>query len=382
MTNDAGPATAIRGTGTPVAAALALVAVLAMPATAHASLAALTSAHGARGAAVVRAVAVARLSPLAGGRISPVAGGLDAGFSGDGSVALFAELSGPSGLAVDRAGNLLVADAGNHRVRRIDTRTPFPFISTVAGNGVFGVGGDGGRAVNAQLIGPTAVAAAPDGGFYVVSGASELGVSPVRKVTAAGVIQRFAGSTVVGYAGDHGPALNALLDNPSGVAADAAGNVYIAEGFRVRKVNPAGIITTYAGGAVEGFSGDGGPATAAKLQRPTAVAVDRHGVVYVATGNRVRKITPDGNITTFAGTGLGSPLGDGGAATHAALSTPDGLAVDGAGNVYICDPGHGLVRAVDAAGVIRTIAGIASGAAGFIQYGRATETSLIPSASR
>ena len=329
-----------------------------------------------------RAVAAARLAPLDGGRISPYAGIGDSAFSGDGGPALFAELGAPFGLAVDRAGRLLIADSSNQRVRRVAPGKFGPVISTVAGSGIDGTAGDGGAAVHAQLHFPGAVAAAPDGGFYIASQITEGNPnSPVRKVTPSGIITRFAGTTVSGYGGDHGPALNALMDHPVGVAADAAGNVYITEGFRVRKVDPHGIITTYAGGATEGFSGDGGPAIAAKLERPGAIATDSHGVVYVVTGHRVRKITPNGIISTVAGNGTAALSGDGGPAVHAGLARPMSVAADGTGNVYIGDAAteiSGVVRAVDAAGRIRTIAGTTGPSPRFVNYGPATETTLLP----
>jgi len=358
---------------------IALVAVaVAVPATAHAR----TAGPAETSAAAPRAAVVARVAPLDGGRISPYAGIGGSGFSGDGGPALFAELATPFGVAVDRVGRLLIADSSNQRVRRVAPGTFGPQISTVAGNGADGTAGDGGPAVHAQLHFPGAVAAAPDGGFYIVSRLSEGNPnSPVRKVTPSGVIERFAGTTVSGYGGDHGPALTALMDHPVAVAADAAGNVYITEGFRVRKVDAHGIITTYAGGATEGFSGDGGPAIAAKLERPSAIAADPHGVVYVVTGHRVRKITPDGIIATVAGNGTATSTGDGGPAVHAGLARPLSVAADGAGDVYIGDATgeiNGVVRAVDPAGTIRTIAGSAGQPDRLVNYGPATETPMLP----
>ena len=369
-----------RRTRTARRAVIALVAVaVAVPACAHGRAAGPAAAS----AAASRAVAAARLAPLAGGRISRFAGDGNSGFSGDGGPPLFAELGAPIGLAVDRAGRLLIADTSSLRVRRVAPGKFGPEITTVAGNGVDGNTGDGGSALHAALHFPGAVAAATDGGFYVAMHPSEGHPNlPVRKVSATGIITRFAGTTVSGYGGDHGPALNALMDEPNGVAADTAGNVYITEGFRVRKVDPHGIITTYAGGAVEGFSGDGGLATAATLQRPTAIAVDRHGVVYVVTGQRVRKITPNGIITPVAGNGTATFSGDGGPAVQAGLANPLSVAADGAGNVYIGDGTsdlQGVVRAVDAAGTIRTIAGTTGQPKLPIIYGPATETTFLPS---
>ena len=260
-----------------------------------------------------------------------------------------AQFANPLGLAVDAGGNLLIADASNSRIRRIDT-TSSHVIRTVAGNGSVGFAAENAPATSSPLpLSVRDVAAGPHGDIYIASVFEDGGNAPVYRIDPAGRIHRFAGAASItgGYGGDGGSATAAQIDFPAGVATDAAGNVYIAEGFRIRKVNPAGIITTFAGGASEGFSGDGGPATLAKLERPSAVATDAHGNVYVSTGSRVRKVTPGGIIFTIAGTGAAGFSGDGGRATAARLNFPEGLAVDGAGDVYISDTGNHLVRAVD-----------------------------------
>ena len=373
MANDAA-----RTSGGRAAAAAVLVAALALPATADASLTALTTAHGARGAAVARVVTVARLSPLTGGRGLKFAGQLGTlGFGGDGFSAESAQFSNPRGLAVDARGNLLIADSTNSRIRRIDT-TPTHVITTIAGNGSVGFATENAPATSSPLpLIASSVAAGAHGDVYLTTGFEAGANAPVYRIDAAGRIHRFAGaaSFIGGYAGDNGPASAALTDGAAGVATDAVGNVYIAEGFRIRRVNAAGIISTYAGGASEGFSGDGGPATAAKLERPTAVGTDPHGNVYVATGNRVRKITPAGIITTIAGTGVAGFSGDGGRAIAARLSFPSAVVADGAGNVYIADAGNQRVRAVTAAGGISTVAGSSKPNA-FNLYGPITETRL------
>jgi sugar lactone lactonase YvrE len=319
--------------------------------------------------------AAAPLSPLAGGRGVIYAGSLgDFDFSGDGGAADFAAFDFPSGLAIDTRGNLLVADSGNRRVRRIGT-TRGHVIRTIAGNGTLGFATENAPATSSALPFAGGMAVGPHGDVYLTTSFEDGASAPVYRVDPAGRVHRFAGvaSSAAGYGGDGGPATAALVDRPTGVAADAAGNVYIAEGFRIRKVNPAGIVSTYAGGATEGFSGDNGPATMAKLERPQGVATDVHGNVYVTTGNRVRKITPAGIITTIAGTGTAGFFGDGGRATAGRLSAPLGIAADGAGNVYIADSNNQRVRAVNAAGLISTVAG---GGKFFTKYGPLTDTTL------
>jgi serine/threonine-protein kinase len=172
----------------------------------------------------------------------------------------------------------------------------------------------------------------------------------VRKVSRGGKITTIAGTGRQGFFGDGGPATKAQLNLPWGVAANGKGNVYIADSAnnRIRKVSPGGTITTIAGRGTVGFSGDGGPATSAQLNRPQAVAVDRQGNVYIADyeNYRVRKVSPGGTITTFAGTGIPGFSGNGGPATSAQFRLPIGVAVDGRGNVYIADYVDARVRKV------------------------------------
>ncbi len=175
------------------------------------------------------------------------------------------------------------------------------------------------------------------------------------------IIVTYAGNGNPGFSGDNGPALSASLNGPTGVAEDAAGNLFIADtgNNRVRKVGHTTPITTYAGNGTPGYSGDGGPATAAQLRKPTALAVDNTANLYVAdtANNVVRKVTPGGTITTFAGTGQPNYKGDNGPATQAALRGPEGLAVDSSGNVFIADTGNQVVRKVSPSGIITTFAG-------------------------
>ncbi len=280
-----------------------------------------------------------------------------AGYSGDGKPATQALLDAPSGVAVDAAGNLYIADQYNRRVRKV---TPDGIINTVAGTFE---SGDGGPAAKATLYYPTALALDANGNLFIADAATHV----VRRMTRAGVISTAAGSGARGFGGDGGPATSAQVFGPGGVAADTAGNLYIADfsNNRVRKVDASGNMTTIAGGSA-GFAGDGSAATLAQLTSPNSVAVDAAGAIYIAdAGNhRIRKIVR-GTISTIAGTGVAGFNGDGGQATAAQLSTPYGVEVDSIGNVYIADTNNNRIRRVSPAGVITTVAGTGTaGAAG------------------
>lgn len=269
-----------------------------------------------------------------GGVISTVAGNGTAGFSGDGQLAISGQLSGPTGVAVDAAGNLYIVDAENLRIRKVTTSG---IMSTVAGTGVPGAsGGDGGPAVNAQFITPYSVVVDAAGNLYI----SENFIARIRKVTPAGVISTFAGTGTAGFSGDGGPAASAQLNSPWGMALDAAGNLYIADSRNnvIRKVTPAGVISTVAGNGRPDFAGDGGPATAAALNFPAGVAVDAAGNLYIADSLRIRKVT-NGVISTFAGNGTSGYSGEGDLATASPVSGI-ALAVDGTGNVYFATDGR------------------------------------------
>jgi uncharacterized protein (TIGR03437 family) len=289
-----------------------------------------------------------------GGVVATVAGNGQFRYSGDGEPAIAASLNGPSGVSLDSAGNLYIADYRNARIRKV---SPAGLITTVAGNGdKKGEPVDGVPATAASLHGPWGVAVSPDGNLYIGDSSACL----VRMVTPAGIITTVAGSWP-GYSGDGGPATAASLRGPTGVAMDPAGNLYIADTFnhRIRKVTPAGIITTVAGNGQQGYSGDGGPATAASLYNPEGLALDAAGNLYIAdTFNlRVRMVSATGTITTVAGDGKLRYSGDGGPATSASLMYPGGLALDAAGNLYIADASNYRVRKVTAAGSITTVAG-------------------------
>jgi len=288
------------------------------------------------------------------GIITTVAGNGTSGYSGDGGSATQASLYDPMGVAVDSTGNIYIADSYNHRIRKVD---PSGIITTVAGNGSYGYSGDGGPATSAMLDYPGGVAVDPAGNLYI----ADTGNHCLRKVDPSGRITTVAGNGSYGYSGDGGPATSAMLDYPGGVAVDTSGNIYIADEYneRIRKVDPSGMITTVAGNGSPGYSGDGGPAVDADINNPYGVAVDSTGNLYIADygNNRVRKVDSSGRITTVAGNGTWAPLGDGGLATDAGLRYPSGIAVDSSGDLFIADCWHHRIRKVDPSGRITTVAG-------------------------
>ena len=300
---------------------------------------------------------VVKITP--NGVITVVAGNNIRGFSGDEGPATSASLNlgiSPApvaGLAVDGAGNLYIADTLNHRTRKV---SPEGIITTVAGDGRARFAGDGGLATNASLNRPLGVAVDGSRNLYI----ADANNNRIRKVSPDGIISTVAGSGTVGFSGDEGPATTASVSAPSGVAVDAAGNLYVADAnnHRIRKVSLEGIITTVAGNGIQGFSGDGGPATSASLSWPRSMAPDEIGNLYIADviNNRIRKVSPDGIISTVAGSGTGF-AGDGGPAIRAALNQPNGVAVVG-GTLYIADRDNGRIRQVSPDGIINTIAGI------------------------
>lgn len=286
------------------------------------------------------------------GTITTVAGNGTLGFSGDGGAAASAVLNSPIGVAVDGTGKVFIADAGNRRIRRVD---PTGRITTTAGNGI--TGGDGRAATSASLASPWSVAADGAGALFIADTESQR----IRRVNSGGAIATIAGDGTFGFSGDGGPATSASFRNPSGVAVDGDGNVFIADtsNQRVRRVDVTGTITTVAGNGNVGFSGDGGAATSARLSNPQGVTVDGAGNLFIAdTGNqRVRRVDPSGAISTVAGDGSLGFSGDGGPATGAGLANPIGVASDRSGNLFIADSGNRRVRRVDLAGTITTVAG-------------------------
>jgi sugar lactone lactonase YvrE len=356
----------------------------------------------------------------ASGAETTVAGTGTAGFSGDAGPATSAMLNFPSGVAVDGAGILYIADLANMRIRRVDKNG---VISTVAGNGSPGFSGDGGPATRARLR-PNRVAVDRSGALYV----ADAGNNRIRKVDTRGIITTVAGNGRAGFSGDGGPATRASLDEPWDVAVSDHGTLYIADPHngRIRAVAPNGVITTVAGlDSDADFTGDGGPATSAVLGRLachssgialdsggtlyilddfgrirkvdrngiitsvasvpndnegsiSGVAVDMSGAIYVASTGRIRTIDTQGTITPVAGNGTFRASGDGGPATSAGMSIW-GIAVDRTGALFIAENGNNRVRKVDANGIITTVAG--NGTAGSSGDGGSATTASVGSPS-
>ncbi len=291
---------------------------------------------------------------LEGGTISAFAGTGVSGYSGDGGPAAQAQFSFPYGLCVDSSGNVYVADNDNGVVRKIDASLT---VTTVAGNQLpAGAFGDGGPATSAALGSPAAVALDTAGNLYIADSNNDR----VRKVS-GGTITTVAGSGTYRYGGDGGPAVAALFSTVIAAAFDGAGNLYIADASnsRIRKVDASGTVTTVVGNGQVASAGDGGSAANASLAVPSGVAFDSAGNMYVTEldGQKVRKITPNGTISTIAGNGTAGFSGDGGPATQAALLLPLFVAVDGPGNVYFLDYENHRIRMVTPAGIISTVAG-------------------------
>jgi sugar lactone lactonase YvrE len=303
--------------------------------------------------------------------ISTFAGNGSSGYLGDGLAATAAELSNPAGAVVDATGNVYVADAGNQVVRKINATTGV--ITTVAGTGTIGYSPDGGQATAGKLNTPVSVALDASGDLFI----SENGSNVIHKVVlSTGIMTTFVGNGYGphGFAGDGGPATAAALWAPMGIAFDGAGNLYIADDSnnRVRIVTPTGTINTFAGTGPTGWvgagkSGDGTPATAAKLFAPSGLAIDAAKNVYIsdARNNCIRKV--DGTtktITTYAGNGAPGFLGDGAAAGSCEFNGLGGLAVDGDKNLYIADILNGRIRFINGTTfAIKTVAGGGAGPA-------------------
>ena len=282
---------------------------------------------------------------VATGIVTSVAGNGVYGYGGDGGAGMSASLSSPTGVAVHASGTVFIADKGNHRIRRLDATTGI--ITTVAGDGSFGYGGDDGPGTSANLYFPSGVAVDAAGNLFIADSSN----NRIRRLSAeTGIITTVAGNGVQGYSGDGGDGTNARLWNPFSVALDAAGNVFIADAYnnRIRRLAAGtGIITTVAGNYGIGFSGEGGAGTSASLRNPFGVAVDTAGNVIIADSgnNRIRRLSAaTGIISTVAGTGVAGYSGDGGAGVNATLNNPSGLAVDAAGSLFIADANNNRIR--------------------------------------
>src|ERR1700684_3890617 len=280
----------------------------------------------------------------------------------DGGPATSAPLRGPIAVAVDAQGNLYIADEEDNRIRKVD---PSGIISTYAGTGLPGYSGDRGPAINAEINSPTGLALDVKGNLYV----ADTGNSLVRRIATDGTINTVAGNGISTFAGDNGPATSAQID-PTAVAVDSQGNLYIADGFnfRIRKVDTNGIITTIAGNGTEGFLGDNGPANSAEIDLVHDLAVGNVGNIYLADyyNLEVRKIDPTGMITDFAGGPDSGPLEEAGIPATLAVVVPGGVAFDSSGNLYISDANllNTTIRRVDlSTGLIYTVGG--TGVAGF-----------------
>ena len=296
-----------------------------------------------------------------------IAGTGSSGDSGDGGPAEDARLNEPKGLFVDTAGNIYIADTENHRIKKIDAAYPFN-INIIAGMGPRGDSGDGGPAVNARLDTPKGVFGDAAGNIYI----ADTGNHRIKMIDAAAPynIHNIAGNGSSGDSGDGGPAVNAQLNEPGGVFLDAAGNIYIADtkNHRIKMIDAAAPynIHNIAGNGSSGDSGDGGPAVNAQLNEPSGIFVDAAGNIYIAdTGNhRIKMVDAAApyNIHNIAGTGSSGDSGDGGPAVNARLNRPEGVFVDAAGNIYIADTKNHRIKMIDAAAPfnIHNIAGTGS----------------------
>lgn len=298
------------------------------------------------------------------GMITTVAGTGVQVFSGDGGPAASASLDSPGGLALNARGDLFIADTHNHRVRRVDAKTQQ--ISTVAGTGAAGFSGDGGEATAALMKLPSALACDAAGNLYI----ADTGNHRVRRLAAStGILTTVAGTGVQGFSGDGGLGTAAAIDSPTSLAVDAAGNLYLADTHnqRIRKLKaPDGRISTVAGNGSFGRSADRVAASSAALALPRGLSLDAAGNLYLADSANHRVLRIDavtGVLTTVAGAGVQAYLGDGGSPTASAFDGPHATVISPAGLVTIADTTNGRVRQIfgataSSAGVLRTIAGL------------------------
>lgn len=287
--------------------------------------------------------------------LTTVAGTGTIGVAGDGGPATAAAMASP--YYVYFAGNGNYYFVFEHGVRMVD---PGGTIYHIAGGSLAGYSGDGGPASTALFSDPRSITGDTAGNLYVGDNTNHV----IRKINASGIISNFAGNHLAGYSGDGGSATAASITDPAGMVIDKMGNLYFADitNNRVRKIDAAGIITTIAGVGTSGFGGDGGPATAAQLYSPSDVDIDTSGNLYIndQANNRIRKVNTSGIISTVAGSVSPGYSGDGGPATLAKIS-PHGITVDKAGNLFIADGFNNRVRMVNTAGIISTIAGTGAG---------------------
>ncbi len=299
------------------------------------------------------------------GVISTIAGTGVAGFNGDGGPATAAQLNSPAGITFDTAGNLLISDELNHRIRKID---PSGIINTIAGTGVGGYNADGIPAITADLNKPFFLFVDELNDIYIADQSN----NRIRKINSAGMISTFAGMGLAGFSGDGGQAVSARLNKPSDIIKDTSGNFFIADynNNRIRKVDPSGIISTIAGSSA-GYAGDGGFASLAKFNSPMALCYDSLHNLYISDFNnhRIRRIDKVGIITTIAGKGTSGFSGDGGPADSAQVNRPAGISIDPAGDLLIADNFNGVIRNVNSS-IINTIAG------GYMDIGNGGQATL------
>lgn len=291
--------------------------------------------------------------PLQAQVITTFAGNTIVGDTLNGVQATAEDIGECYGVATDAAGNVYIANTVRQRIQKVNTAG---IITIIAGNGIPGFNGDGGPATNASLGEPLGITIDSPGNIYIIAN------SYIRKIDTFGIITTIAGSITYGYSGDGGPATAAEFKSPFGIAVDRAGNIYIADldNHAIRKINKSGIITTIAGNGWPGYTGDSGPATIAQLNQPIAVAVDSIGNVYISDqdGFLLRKINTDGIITTIAGDyHIYGYYGDGGPAISARFFGIYGIAIDSWGNIFLSDQGNNVIRAINTSGIVTTYAG-------------------------
>lgn len=286
--------------------------------------------------------------------ITTVAGSESEDYIGDGAAATAAGLYNPLGVAVDDVGNIFIADTKHHCIRKVDGSGT---IVTFAGTGIAGYSGDGGMATNALLRFPSKIAIDRWGNVII----ADNGNGRIRKVSTSGIITTICGTGVTAYDGDGGPATNASIGSCPGLATDWLGNIWFSDGIHhiVRKIDVAGIITTVAGSGLSGYTGDGGAATAARLNEPFGIDVDGAGNLYIAEyrNNCIRKVSALGIISTLTAPITTGYSGDGGPATNAYLDRPFDVKEDGKGNVFIADAQNHVIRRIDMYGIIATVVG-------------------------